>query len=125
VSDSHFTELKSVEIIKERLSILETIDPYVGKYFSKEYIRRTVLKQTEDEIEELNKEMEEEAAEAEDIPVEEPVAPPPPPPQQLVVSVKKEEIENEIDDTDQKELSKSMTKFFHTLVEEAKSEGKK
>ena len=125
VSDSHFTELKSVEIIKERLSILETIDPYVGKYFSKEYIRRTVLKQTEDEIEELDKEMEEEASEAEDIPVEEPIAPPPPPPQQLVVSVKKEEAENEIDDTDQKELSKSMTKFFHTLVEEAKSEGKK
>ena len=125
VSDSHFTELKSVEIIKERLSILETIDPYVGKYFSKEYIRRTVLKQTEDEIEELDKEMEEEASDAEDIPVEEPIAPPPPPPQQLVVSVKKEEAENEIDDTDQKELSKSMTKFFHTLVEEAKSEGKK
>ena len=62
-----------------------------------------------------------EAAEAEDDPVEEPIPPPSPPPQQLVVSVKKEETETRIiDDADQRELAKSMTAFFGTLVEEAK-----
>ena len=59
----------------------------------------------------------------EDLP-EEPIAPPPPPapaPQQLVVSVKKEENEHRlVDDADQRELAKSMTAFFGTLVEEAK-----
>ena len=123
-SDAHFTELKNVEIMKERLSILSDIDNYVGKYFSVAHIRKNILQQSEDDIKQMNEEMEEEAAEAEDNPVEEPIAspPPPPPPQQLVVSVKKEETEKPIDDTDQRELAKSMTAFFGTLVEEAKGD---
>jgi hypothetical protein len=122
-SDAHFTELKNVEIMKERLGILSDIDNYVGKYFSIEYVRKNILQQSEDDIKEIDGQMEEEAAVAEDDPVEEPVAPPPsPPPQQLVVSVKKEEIEKPIDDTDQRELAKSMTAFFGTLVEEAKGD---
>jgi hypothetical protein len=123
-SDAHFTELKNVEIMKERLSILSDINNYVGKYFSVAHIRKNILQQSEDDIKQMNEEMEEEAAEAEDNPVEEPIAPPPPPPppQQLVVSVKKEETEKPIDDTDQRELAKSMTAFFGTLVEEAKGD---
>ena len=122
-SDAHFTELKNVEIMKERLSILSDIDNYVGKYFSVAHIRKHILQQSEDDIKQMNEEMEEEAAAAEDNPVEEPIAPPPPPPpQQLVVSVKKEEAEKIIDDADQKELAKSMTAFFGTLVEEAKGD---
>ena len=121
-SDAHFTELKNVEIMKERLSILSDIDNYVGKYFSVAHIRKNILQQSEDDIKQMDEEMEEEAAEAEDNPVEEPIVPPPPPPQQLVVSVKKEETEKPIDDTDQRELAKSMTAFFGTLVEEAKGD---
>jgi hypothetical protein len=108
--------------MKERLSILSDIDNYVGKYFSVAHIRKNILQQSEDDIKQMNEEMEEEAAEAEDNPVEEPIVPPPPPPQQLVVSVKKEETEKPIDDTDQRELAKSMTAFFGTLVEEAKGD---
>jgi hypothetical protein len=125
-SDAHFTELKNVEIMKERLGILSDIDNYVGKYFSIAYIRKNVLQQSEDDIKEIDEQMQEEAANQEEVPVEEPPIPPAPPPQQLVVSVKKEETERQIDDTDQKELAKSMTAFFGTLVEEAKvdKEGK-
>ena len=56
----------------------------------------------------------------------EPVEPPPPPPAPVpvVVSVKKEEFERVVDDTDQQELAKSMTKFFETLTEEAKGDNK-
>ena len=108
--------------MKERLGILSDIDNYVGKYFSIEYVRKNILQQSEDDIKEIDEQMEEEAAEAEDNPVEEPIAPPPPPPQQLVVSVKKEEAEHQVDDTDQRELAKSMTAFFGTLVEEAKGD---
>ena len=121
ISDSHFVELKQSEIMKERMALLSEIDPYVGKYFSINYIRTHVLHQTEDEMKEMDKEMEEDKANMEDEPVEAP--PPPPPPQEVVVSVKKEEIEPRIvDDTDQKELAKSMTRFFETLTEETKHE---
>jgi hypothetical protein len=123
LSDVHFAELKDTEIMKERLALLGEIDQYVGKYFSVNYIRTKVLRQTEDDIEQMDEEMEEDKANEEDLP-EEPIAPPPPPapaPQQLVVSVKKEENEHRlVDDADQRELAKSMTAFFGTLVEEAK-----
>jgi hypothetical protein len=61
INDMHFTEMKEVEILKERLGILGDVDGYVGKYFSKEWVRKHVLRQTEDDIEEIDKQMEEEA----------------------------------------------------------------
>lgn len=129
VSDAHFAELKDVEIMKERLGILEVIDPYVGKYFSKDYIRRKVLRQTEEDIEELDKEMEEENAEISDheiksIAMAQATQPPAPEPAPAAAPAQANEAVV-VDDTDQKELAKSMTKFFDTLVEEAKGDGKK
>jgi hypothetical protein len=125
ISDSYFVELKQSEIMKDRLGLLGEIDPYVGKYFSVAYIRKNILRQSEDEIKDMDKEMEEDKANMEDEPMEppQPAPPPPPPPQEVVVSVKKEEYtERVVDDTDQKELAKSMTRFFETLTEETKSE---
>ena len=129
VSDAHFSELKDVEIMKERLGILEVIDPYVGKYFSKEYIRRKVLRQTEEEIKELDKEMEDENADISDHEIKsiaiaqasQPQVAEPAPQETAPEPTVKESV----DDTDQKELAKSMTKFFDTLVEEAKGDSKK
>ena len=125
ITDAHFAELKDAEILKERLTLLSDIDQHVGKYFSVAYVRTKILQQTEDDIKQMDKEMAEEEA---TMPDEEPApppmpvmppAPPAPPPQQVVVKVKKEEVEPHIiDDTDQKELAKSMTKFFDTLVEQ-------
>jgi len=125
ITDAHFAELKDAEILKERLTLLSDIDQHVGKYFSVAYVRTKILQQTEDDIKQMDKEMaEEEASMPEDEPAPPPMpvmppAPPAPPPQQVVVKVKKEEAEPHIiDDTDQKELAKSMTKFFDTLVEQ-------
>ena len=134
ISDLHFTEMKEAEVMKERLGLLGDIDGYVGKYFSEAWIRKNVLKQTEDDIEQMNKEMEEEKEEADDNEEEyppEPVQAPAPQPmmqqpqQPIPVVIQKEHNEPRIvDDTDQKELAKSMTKFFDTLVEEAKGDNK-
>ena len=128
INDMHFSEMKEVEILKERLSILGDIENYSGKYFSKQWIRKHVLRQTEDDIEEIDKQMEEEASEGEN---EEEQAPPQ---QEEPQSAEREPIpvvvQNEsntphiIDDTDQKELAKSMTKFFDTLVEETRGDEK-
>ena len=56
--DNHFTEMKEAELLQDRLNILRDIEEYTGKYYSKEYIRRYVLRQTEDEIQRIDKEIE-------------------------------------------------------------------
>jgi hypothetical protein len=48
--DNHFAELKESELLTERLNMVSMAEPYVGKYFSLDYIRRKVLRQTDEEI---------------------------------------------------------------------------
>ena len=55
--DNHFTELKNLEMMNEKLQILAQMDPYVGKYFSTDYIRKEILGQTEKHMEEIDAEM--------------------------------------------------------------------
>jgi len=57
VYDNHFSELKEAELIQNRLNVLAIAEPYVGKYFSVDYIRRTILKQTDSEIVEIDKQI--------------------------------------------------------------------
>jgi hypothetical protein len=61
--DNHFAELKDAELLAERLNMVAQAEPYVGKYFSLDYIRRKILRQTDTEIEEqdilIKKEIEE------------------------------------------------------------------
>ena len=53
--DNHFSELKEAELMNERLSLVATAEPYVGKYYSQDYIRRKILRQTDIEILEQDK----------------------------------------------------------------------
>jgi len=48
--DNHFSELKDSELLTERLNMVATAEPYVGKYFSQDYLRRKILRQTDEEI---------------------------------------------------------------------------
>ena len=48
--DNHFAELKDAELLNERLSMVQVAEPYVGKYFSQDYVRRKILRQTDSEI---------------------------------------------------------------------------
>jgi len=48
--DNHFAELKDSELFNERLTMVAAAEPYVGKYFSQDYVRRKVLRQTDEEI---------------------------------------------------------------------------
>lgn len=57
-TDNYFWDLKESEILAERMKMLSFVDPYVGKYFSSEYVRRNVLKQTEEEMRAMDKQME-------------------------------------------------------------------
>jgi hypothetical protein len=60
LKDNYFTELKESEITRERLNTLREINDYTGKYFSVEWVRKNVLRQTDEDIKELDKEIEEE-----------------------------------------------------------------
>lgn len=48
--DNHFAELKDAELFNERLNMVQVAEPYVGKYFSQDYVRRKILRQTDIEI---------------------------------------------------------------------------
>jgi hypothetical protein len=48
--DNHFSELKEAELLSERLNLVATAEPYVGKYYSQDYVRRKILRQTDQEI---------------------------------------------------------------------------
>ena len=58
--DNHFAELKDTELLTERLTMVQTAEPYVGKYFSQDYLRRKILRQTDQEIIEQDKLIEKE-----------------------------------------------------------------
>jgi len=52
--DNHFAELKETELMNERIALLSQVEPYVGKYYSVDYVRRKVLRQTDEEIIEID-----------------------------------------------------------------------
>ena len=59
--DNYFSELKEGEMLRERMTTLQLVDPYVGKYYSALWVRKNILQQTDDDIEQINAEMEAEA----------------------------------------------------------------
>jgi hypothetical protein len=60
MQDGHFTELKNAEILQNRLDMLGQIESYVGTYFSKEYVRKQVLRMNDEEIEEVENQIKDE-----------------------------------------------------------------
>jgi len=58
--DNQFAELKDAELLQNRLGILSTIEPYIGKYYSTEYVRKKVLRQTDQEIIEIDLQIDDE-----------------------------------------------------------------
>jgi len=69
IKDNNFTELKEAELMNQRLSLLGAVDPYTGRYFSQAWIQRHVLRLTDDEIEEMQKEIDAEKEEGLGLPV--------------------------------------------------------
>ena len=63
IADNYFSEMKEKEVMNERLAMLQQMDPYAGKYFSVEYLSRNILRQTDNEMQDLDEQM---AAEIDD-----------------------------------------------------------
>ena len=60
VYDNQFAELKESELTNERLGTLATIEPYIGKYYSNEYVRKKILRQSEQEIIDIDEQIQKE-----------------------------------------------------------------
>ena len=55
--DNHFAELKDSEILSNRINVLNMMQPYLGTFYSIEFVKRHVLKQSEEDIEDIQKQM--------------------------------------------------------------------
>jgi hypothetical protein len=123
LEDNHFTELKYGEIMGDRLRLLGEVDTFVGKYFSKEYVRKQVLRMNEDEIQDEDDRM---AAESEEEGDEEmpdngqqqqpDQAPPPPPPQPQSEPVESFQAANTISE-EEKSLVNKMTQIMEDTLD--------
>ena len=60
LQDGHFAELKQSEMMRERIQLVNEMRDMVGKYFSVEYMRKNILKQSESEIAEMDKQIKQE-----------------------------------------------------------------
>lgn len=58
--DNNFVELQEADLLRERLNTVGMVDPYVGKYFSAQWIKKNILYLTDEEIETMDQEIEEE-----------------------------------------------------------------
>ncbi len=58
--DNHFAELKESELLSNRLTSVTSMEAYIGKYYSTEYVRKKILRQTDVEIIEIDKQIEDE-----------------------------------------------------------------
>ena len=62
MSDNHYYELRDAELTQNRVMLAGAVEPYVGKYYSQNWVRQNILRLTEEEIEKMEKEIEEEQA---------------------------------------------------------------
>tara|TARA_B110000503_G_scaffold138980_1_gene226254 strand:- start:637 stop:2193 length:1557 start_codon:yes stop_codon:yes gene_type:complete len=64
LKDNHFSELKDSEMLRERLNTIQLMENYVGQYFSRAWVRRNVLRMSDEDVEQMEEEMEEEKEES-------------------------------------------------------------
>ena len=61
LQDGHFAELKAAEVFRERLDMLGQVESYVGTYFSKEFVKKHILRQSDEEIQEIQNQIKDES----------------------------------------------------------------
>ena len=60
IYDNHFSDLKKNELMNDKLGVVSAMEPYLGRYFSVEYVRRSILGQTDSEIKEIDEQIQKE-----------------------------------------------------------------
>jgi hypothetical protein len=119
IKDNNFSELKDAELMRERLSLLASVDPYTGRYFSQAWIQRHVLRLTDDQIMEMQKEIDAEKEVGMGLPVGvmNDVA------QQQMMAQVPQQPQNPVDQEHQLELQKKEAKLNQKASQEETSPG--
>jgi hypothetical protein len=60
LKDNNFTEMRDTELLRERVGLLQTVDPYIGRYYSAKWVRKNVLQMNDEDIQQMEKEIKEE-----------------------------------------------------------------
>jgi len=60
VYDNHFSDLKKNELMNDKLGVVAAMEPYLGRYFSVEYVRKNILSQSDSEIKDIDNQIEKE-----------------------------------------------------------------
>lgn len=120
IRDNHFTELNEMEILRERVGIMNELDQFVGNYFSKEWVMRQVLRMSDEDIDDMKKQIDQEEKSGE-IPDEEEEqeapAPQEPTPVRVVPDEPEEKKERYIP-TNADELTEELTRYMTKLNEQ-------
>ena len=66
MKDGHYAEMRDMDLLRDRLEVLNTIEPFIGQYFSKKYVQKQVFRMSDEEINSMQKEMESEPTSDED-----------------------------------------------------------
>jgi hypothetical protein len=57
LEDNHYAELKDAELLTQRVTLLQQIDPYIGRFYSDDWVKRKLLRMTDDEIDAMDKQI--------------------------------------------------------------------
>ena len=57
LKDGHYAEMRDMDLLRDRLEILNTMEPFIGEWFSKEYVQKHVFRMSEDEIKDMDKQI--------------------------------------------------------------------
>ena len=57
LKDNNFTELRDAELLRERVTLLQTVDPYIGRYYSASWVRKNILQMDDELIEQMDTEI--------------------------------------------------------------------
>jgi hypothetical protein len=66
MKDGHYAEMRDMDLLKDRLDVLNTIEPFIGQYFSKKYVQKQVFRMSDEEIETMQKDIDSEPDDTED-----------------------------------------------------------
>ena len=66
MKDGHYAEMRDMDLLRDRLEVLNTLEPFIGQYFSKKYVQKQVFRMSDDEIDSMQKEMDSETTSGED-----------------------------------------------------------
>ena len=66
MKDGHYAEMRDMDLLRDRLEVLNTIEPFIGQYFSKKYVQKQVFRMSDDDINSMQKEIDAEPEPEED-----------------------------------------------------------